>query len=56
MTYCCGWLSESAAFLIADGAVTSAVTLIVDEHSSCGELSAQTRPKRSQTIAQFGSS
>ncbi len=41
MTYCCGWISKSAAFLIADGAITSAVTLIVDEHSSFGELSAQ---------------
>ncbi len=41
MTYCCGWQSNSAAFVIADAAVTRPGITKQDDRTSFGELDAQ---------------
>ena len=41
MTYCCGWQSNSAAFVIADAAVTSPGITKPEDRTSFGELHAQ---------------
>ena len=40
MTYCCGWQSDSAAFIIADAAVTRPGFTKQDDRTSFGELEA----------------